>query len=292
MSHTVVSTLLLLSVGMVACTAAVDAPPRADVPPPAAEQDDRGSASTPAAPGATDPSAPAGPAAGVDDPGPAPSGACSIAKGQFVTRSSGESSYVAYVPKSYNGSPTRLLVALHGCGDDAQNFAEWAGAPYATRDDQTHITISVDGASGGGGCWSIQRDTSKVLAAIDDVAKCVYVHRQKIVVGGFSSGGMLAYSVGMKNADRFAGILIENSALSSAGNADGLLAGAARKIPVAHVAHVQDSVFPIGKVRGDWSKMKAAGFPLMSEELPGDHDGTTEDWAETLIPQMAGWQRP
>ncbi|MEZ4260019.1 MAG: hypothetical protein R3B36_13175 [Polyangiaceae bacterium] len=291
MSHTVVSALLLLSVGMVACTETVDAPARTDVPPPAAESSDRGPSTTPAPPGATDPGTPPA-TAPVDDPGAPPSGACSIAKAQFVTRNSGKSSYVAYVPESYTGSPTRLLVVMHGCGDNAYNFAEWAGAPYATRDDQTHITISIDGASGGSGCWNIQQDTPKVLAAIEDVAKCVYVHQQKIVLGGFSSGGMIAYSIGMKNADKFAGILIENSALSSAGNADSLLAGAARKIPVAHVAHVQDSVFPIGKVRGDWSKMKAAGFPLMTEEMPGDHDGTTEDWAETLIPQMAGWQRP
>lgn len=275
--------------GAVGCAGEVDAPPRRDVPPAAAsEAQDSNDAPPATAPKPTDPAP--GPGAKADDPGPPPSGACSIPKSQFVTRSSGLSSYVAYVPKAYDGKPTRLLVALHGCGDDAQNFAEWAAAPYATRGAQTHIAISIDGASGGGNCWSMQNDPAKVLAAIEDVAKCVYVHRQKIVIGGFSSGGMLAYRVGMTNADKFAGILIENSALSSAGNADQLLAGAARKLPIAHTANKGDSVFPISRVRTDWSKTKAQGFPLTSREGEGGHDGTTEDWADWLLPQMADWQ--
>lgn len=231
-------------------------------------------------------------AAPADDPGPAPTKACGIPKGELTVRQSGKGSYVVYVPQSYKGAPTRLLVGLHGCGDSAWNFAEWAVNPYATRDGQDHIGISIDDASGGGNCWNLGADAAKVLAAIDDVAKCVYVHQQKVVVGGFSSGGMLAYKLGMEESSRFAGILISNSALSSAGNRDALIAKASWSIPVAHRAGTYDSVFPITKVRSDWAALKAAGFPLETSEVPGGHDGTTEDWANWLIPKMQGWKRP
>lgn len=223
-----------------------------------------------------------------DDPGPPPAG-CTVKKDAdgFFVRSSPKGEYVGYVPKAYTGKPMRLLVGLHGCGDDARNFAEWGVNPYETRDDQEHIGISVDGASGSDNCWS-QSDADKVLAAIDDVAKCFYVHKQKVVIAGFSSGGILAYGVGLKNASRFAGILIESSALP--GNVD--LSKAAWKLPVAHVAHRDDEVFPLAKVRDGWKRLKDAGFSVQTTEVDGGHDGTSEDWAGWLIPKMAGWTVP
>jgi predicted esterase len=224
-----------------------------------------------------------------DDPGPAPAGCSDIqADGDgFFTRSSGAGDYVGFVPKSYGGQPLRLLVGLHGCGDEAYNFATWAVSPWATRETQDYIGISIDGASGGGNCWKAA-DEAKVLAAIDDVATCFYVHKQKVVLAGFSSGGMLAYGMGLKHAERFAGLLVENAALGS----DQALASASWKLNVAHMAHTEDSVFPIARVRSDWAKLRGAGFPLETQEVPGGHDGTSEDWTGWLIPQMAAWKIP
>lgn len=227
-------------------------------------------------------------AAPADDPGPPPAG-CTVKKdgGGFFVRRSAKGEYVGYVPKAYDGTPMRLLVGLHGCGDDARNFAEWGVNPYATRDAQRHIGISVDGASGGDGCWATS-DADKVLAAIDDVAKCFYVHKQKVVIGGFSSGGILAYGVGLKNASRFAGILIESSALP--GNVDP--SKATWKLPIAHVAHTDDEVFPLARVKDGWKRLRDAGFTLQTAEVEGGHDGTTEDWAGWLIPRMDAWKTP
>jgi predicted esterase len=224
-------------------------------------------------------------------PGDPPSGDCQIAKGEFVERWTEQSSYVAYVPEAYDGEPTPLIVGLHGCGDDAANFAAWGVNPYATRETQTHIGISIDGASGGSNCWNLDVDAPKVLAAIEDIASCVYVHRRRVVLAGFSSGGELAYSLGLREADRFAGLLIENASLTATGAASELIAGAAWKVNVAHVAHVDDSVFPIDAVRADWALLTSHSFPLVTSEVAGDHDGTTEDWANWLIPQASSWQR-
>jgi hypothetical protein len=74
-------------------------------------------------------------AAPVDDPGPAPAGCGEIAKDQdgFFTRTTAKSPYVGFVPKSYAGQPTMLVVGMHGCGDNAQNFAGWGVNPYDSR---------------------------------------------------------------------------------------------------------------------------------------------------------------
>lgn len=229
--------------------------------------------------------------------GPKPTQQCQVSKDAngFFVRNSGKSSYVAYVPASYTGDkPMRLLVGLHGCGDNAQNFATWGVNPYDTRKTQTHIGISVDGASGGGSCWSMGGDDAKVLAAVEDISKCFWVHQKKITIGGYSSGGQLAYRVGMKNANKFAGIIIENSGLYAAdSNPDALIANAARKLPVAHRAGRNDSVFPIAKVQADWAKLTKAGFPVQSQIIEGGtHNGTNKDWYEFLIPASANWVAP
>jgi predicted esterase len=181
---------------------------------------------------------------------------------------------------------------MHGCDDDAYNYATWAVAPWDSRSTQDWIAISVDGASGGGSCWSTKNDTAKVLAAIDDIRTCFYVHQQEIVLQGYSSGGEIAYSIALSNASRFAGLLIENSGLYSTGQPDALLAAASRKIPIAHLAHQDDTVFPLQTVQNDWAKIKAAGFPLQTTVVSGDHNGSSDDWVQWLHPKMTGWKTP
>ncbi|MDB4996995.1 MAG: CobN component of cobalt chelatase involved in biosynthesis [Myxococcaceae bacterium] len=236
---------------------------------------------------------------GIVDPnagaGPKPTTTCTVSKDSagFFTRSTSQSSYVAYVPASYNGTaPVRLIVGLHGCGDDAKNFATWGVNPYDTRATQTHIGISIGGQDGN--CWNTSGgDDAKIFAAIDDISKCFWVHQKKVAIAGFSSGGQLAYRVGLKNASRFAAILIEDSGLYAAdSNPDGLLASASWKVNIAHLTHASDPVFPLAKVKADWAKTTAAGFPLITKETAGQHDGQSSDWATWLIPQSASWTAP
>jgi predicted esterase len=283
-------------------SANVDAPPSSEAAPSGVQG---ASAASPAAPAATppdgEPATPGEPPSTnepppADDPGPAPTSACNITKdGQgFFTRTSGGATYVAYVPPSYTGAePMPALVAMHGCADTAANFATWAVAPFDTRATQKYIGISLGGESGSNKCWSMGADDAKVLAAVDDLAKCFWIHRKKVVVGGFSSGGQLAYRVGLSRADRFAGVAIECSGLYAAGiDAGTLLSGAAKKLPIAHRAHTSDTVFPIAKVEADWAKITAAGFPLATSKTAGGHDGASADWTGFLLPQMASWTSP
>ncbi len=241
-----------------------------------------------------DPTPDPGPAPTPGGPGPKPAGGCTITKDAngFFTRNSGKGTYVAYVPSSYDANtPMRAIVGLHGCGDTALNFASWGINPGATRASQTHIGISVGSETGTSACWA-SADDPKVIAAIDDLSKCFWIHQSKITIAGYSSGGHVAYRVGLQNAGRFAGIIIENSSLSGSGNATTLLAGASRKISIAHRAHTSDTSYPIANVKSDWTKITAAGFPLATSEVAGTHDGTTQDWANWLIPQSDPFSVP
>ena len=225
--------------------------------------------------------------------GPKPTATCSVSKDSsgFFTRTSSQSSYVAYVPTSYDGTkPMRLIVGVHGCGDTAANFAQWGVSPYDTRTTQDWIGISIGGQDGN--CWTAADDV-KVLAAVDDISQCFWVHQKKVVLAGFSSGGELTYRLGLGQASRFAGLLIEDSGLYAANsNPNGLLAGAAWKINIAHRAHTSDTVFPLATVQADWAKTTAAGFPLTTSVVAGTHDGTSTDWWTWLLPQSETWTAP
>lgn len=246
-----------------------------------------GSAGNDPAPGApgVDPNAGAG---------PKPTNTCAISKDSagFFTLTSSKSSYVAYVPASYDGTkPMRLIVGIHGCGDSAMNFATWGVNPYDTRATQQHIGISLGGKDGQ--CWSMGGDDDRVAAAVESISRCFWVHQKKVVVGGYSSGGQLAYRVGLQDASRYAGIIIEDSGLYASGTpSTTLLTNAAWKVNIAHLTHTSDTTFPLAQVKADWAATKAAGFPLLTSETAGTHDGTSDDWANWLIPQSASWLAP
>ncbi len=237
------------------------------------------------------------PDATVDEAGPGPTQDCPFTADAagFFTLTSPQSDYVVRLPIGYDvdaPEPQRLLVAIHGCGDSAYNFATWGAVPYDLRGTQDYLAISIGGRDGM--CWSVPADAAIVTAAIAHVRSCFYVHQKQIVVAGYSSGGMLAYNLAMTDAASYAGALIENSGLSQGvgGNVDGALDAADWKIHVAHSARIMDGSFPIAGVRADRDKMLAHDFPLEYRELDGTHDGTSADWAEYLIPAMSGWRAP
>ncbi len=228
---------------------------------------------------------------------PKPTSQCTVSKDAngFFFRTSAKSSYVAYVPSSYTAkAPMRVVVGLHGCSDTAMNFATWGISPWVTRSTQQHIGISVDGASGGAAgsnsCWTKGSDDDKVLAAVDDLAKCFWLDRSKLTIAGYSSGGELAYKVALANADKFDGLLIEDSGLYANASPDQLLANAAWKLPIAHIAHTDDTVFPLSQVEADWVKTTAAGFPLSTKVVAGTHSGTSDDWNTFLLAKITAWQ--
>jgi predicted esterase len=218
----------------------------------------------------------------------------------FFHLQSAEGPYVGYAPDTYNpGVPINLFVWMHGCGGDSEGDM-WAIAPVATRANQSYIAISIGGRDGA--CWDPTADRAKVLAAIRDVARYFTINPRKIYIGGYSSGGDLAYRTAFENAYLFAGVLAENTdPFRDTGRSTAeLIAAASWKFRIAHLAHTEDDTYPIAQVRADLATAASAGFPVVKIEKPGHHydddagaTGTNYDLRTFLLPYLdAGWASP
>jgi len=160
--------------------------------------------------------------------------------------------------------------------------------------------VSVGGRDGG--CWNMDADTKLVIAALDDVKTRLNVDPRRVTIGGYSSGGNLAYRTAFYNASRFAGILAENTAPFYGTNSSqsSSLAAAAWKLNIVHLAHVGDTTYKIATVRSETDALKAAGFPVTLIEREGSHwdsdtasSGTNRDLRTYLVPLLdAGWRSP
>jgi hypothetical protein len=204
----------------------------------------------------------------------------------------GGTDYWAFVPYSYdksNQTATPLLVWLHGCGGYSEGDI-WVVDPGADGETpQDWLTIAVGGREGG--CWNPLGETEPtVMAALANVETHFNVDRRRVILGGYSSGGDLAYRTGFRHSSTFAGLLIENSSpfRDTEASAAESLAAATTKLHIVHLAHTGDTTYPIGGVRKEVGEVAAAGFPIELIERPGTHydPHTDPDLIELLLPHI------
>jgi dienelactone hydrolase len=229
-----------------------------------------------------------------------PTAPIAFTKNQVFKLSDAEDGYWITVPTSYDAThatPITLLVWMHGCqAKDADDI--YTISPGG--DQQHYIAISPDGREGD--CWYPDVDMSKVLAAIADVKTHFNVDPRRVIVGGYSSGGDLAYRTAFYNAYTFAGVLgLNTSPFRGTGSTQAQsLAAASWKFHVVQLAHTEDSTYPIDGVRAETDALTAAGFPVLRIERPGAHfapdtptTGTYHDLVSILLPHIDdGWLAP
>ena len=142
-------------------------------------------------------------------------------------------------------------------------------------------------------------DPARLLTAVAYIKTRFNINPRRVILGGYSSGGDLAYRTMFYHANAFAGCLIENSspfrdtestpAQSFAANAGGW------RFNVIHLAHLQDEVYPIDGVRLETDAMISAGYPLVRIERTGTHydSGTNDDLRALLLPHLNdAWLSP
>jgi hypothetical protein len=206
--------------------------------------------------------------------------------------------YWGFVPRSYdptNQAPTTLLVWMHGCGGEAEGDA-WVVDPGSQVGvEQDWMTLSLGGRDGE--CWAPRVDEAKVIAALADFETHFNVDRRRVLLGGYSAGGDLAYRTGFRNSSTFAGLLIENSSpfRDTESTQAESLAAATTKFHIAHLAHTGDDIYPIAEVQAEINAAKTAGFPVELIERPGGHSDshTDSDLLTYLLPHIDdGWLAP
>lgn len=203
----------------------------------------------------------------------------------FTTTTNGAPNWVI-VPKAYNKAVAfPLFVWLHGCGGQSKYDVSMVST-------QNWISLAVGGREGL--CWQdVDTGGKKILDAIADLRTKFNIDPKRIYLGGYSSGGDIGYPLVFRNANLFAGAVFENTAPGSKGFP--AAPNASWKLNIAHLAHLQDTTYPIAGARTDSAKLKALGFPVTLIEKEGTHydadsgsSGTSYDLKTFLLP-LATW---
>jgi predicted peptidase len=166
-----------------------------------------------------------GPTGGGPPASTVPTDPVSFTANQPLTLDDSESNYWVNVPPGYDSThqtPYTLFVWMHGCGGES------SGDIYTiSPDDRDWISVAVGGREDA--CWDVNSDSAKVLAAIASVKTHFNINPKRVIIGGYSSGGDLAYRTAFYNANLFAGLLAENTSpfRDTGSSADQSLAAAA-----------------------------------------------------------------
>jgi len=201
--------------------------------------------------------------------------------------------YVTYVPASYDKSTaTPVVVALHGDGDTPENFLPWDW--QANADTRGFIVVLPDSTTGDGQ-WDENGDRGVAdgNAVIDDVVdafQCYTVDLKKVIIAGFSMGGMMSYYLGLSQADKWRGIAIQESGYEAASMYLGTspLIPSAWLIPVSHTAGLQDN--PDQQQKGVQA-LAAAGHPTFWHTFDGGHTVRPQD-ALTEYDDLSSYTAP
>lgn len=165
---------------------------------------------------------------------PLPAGA------QFIdatySNHAGSRHYKLYVPACYDGQPLPLVVMLHGCTQDPDDFA--AGTQMnATAEAQRCLVLypQQDQRANSSKCWNWfnvadqRRDQGEpsILAGMTrEVMTRFQIDHRQVYVAGLSAGGAMAAIMGTLYPDLYAGVAVHS----------GLPYGAASDLPSALAA--------------------------------------------------------
>lgn len=172
--------------------------------------------------------------------------------------------------------PAPVIIALHGFGGNAKELVgAWKNAAAAIG--AILIVPQAPNATGPGFEWGNMRQAEFLtLKVLDDAARKHKIDESRIILSGFSQGGMMAYSIAFKNPKRFRGV-IPVAAVYNAGMATS--AGSAKNEAPRFFIMVgdRDNVFEANQ-RAD-RDLEAAGIPHqlkvykdLGHAFPNDRD--------------------
>lgn len=173
--------------------------------------------------------APAAPSP-LDRPAPA---APALHKGRSGSGPSARAYQLFTPPQAQAGAPLPLVVMLHGCTQDASDFACGTGMNDLACEQGFHVLYPEQSRQANPqGCWNWfkpsqqQRgrgEAATLAAMIREVTELRRVDASRVYVAGLSAGGAMAAAFAAAYPDRIAAVGVHS----------GLAAGAARDLPSA-----------------------------------------------------------
>jgi len=192
--------------------------------------------------------------------------------------------YVLNVPSGKrDDEELPLVIVMHGRGADANDLADLAPMvddgyrfvfPHAAKKFEPMPGYSFgyswfDGWPPEGD--SILQSREKLLSLIDELEE--RYPTPKLVIAGFSQGGMMAIDVGFRTKQNVAGIVCMSGAIYEDG------APPLRKLPVLLVHGTDDDMIPISAARRTRFILEENGVDPEYQEFPMGHHVTPESMA-------------
>jgi len=193
--------------------------------------------------------------------------------------------YTAHVPAGHGPFPT--VLALHGYGASAHDLLGLA--PQIRRGEavvlcpQGPLALEV-GPGQRGYAWFPIDQTGQVAAStlvaargtlegfLDDAQKIHPIDPERIVVMGFSQGGVMAYDLALGRPERFKALIALSSWLPDAVTA-GLVPDPARaKLPTLILHGTRDPMIPIDRAREAKARLEAMGMAVAWGEYEMGHE--------------------
>lgn len=190
-----------------------------------------------------------------------------VLPGRFIdgshTNAAGRRDFKLYVPGSHDGAPAPLVVMLHGCGQDPEDFANGTQMNLLAEEIGCLVLYPAQSQSANPSrCWNWfnavdqRRDEGEpsiiagmTRAIMDDYA----IDADQVYVAGLSAGGAMATIMGTLYPDLYAAVGVHS----------GLPFASANDLPSALAA-----------MKGDFRRGQATGRPLPIIVFHGDRDTT------------------
>ena len=189
--------------------------------------------------------------------------------GQFIagshTDSAGTRDYKLYVPPGYRGQALPLVLMLHGCTQNPDDFAAGTGMNDAALEREFFVLYPAQAQGANASrCWNWfkhnhqrrGRGEPALLAGMTrDVMQRYHIDPHRVYVAGLSAGGAMAAILGDAYPDLFAAVGVHS----------GLPTGSANDVKSAFTAMKAGSAAAAGG---------SAGHPLPTIVFHGDQDTT------------------
>jgi poly(hydroxyalkanoate) depolymerase family esterase len=203
------------------------------------------------------------------------------------TNSHGSRQYKLFIPSRYRGQPLPLLVMLHGCLQDPDDFARGTRMNVIAEEQSLFVLYpSQAEAANQTRCWNWfnaahqrrdQGEPSIIAGMTQEVIRTYHIDARRVYIAGMSAGGAMAAIMAALYSDLYAAVGI-HSGMPYGAAQNFLAALTAMKDGAAIGARLPDRRIPLIVFHGDQDVMvhPRNGEQLLSQWLGGPASNRTQ----------------